>query len=91
MNITETTECCMNCFAGKFDERSKQVMCRRFPPTPTLINVPNPKHQFDPKEPATIITSQALPPACAPDWVCASGAFRNGAVFTMQQSSLVKP
>ena len=75
--IKPTDRVCLNCAHGEFAEQVGQVLCHFMPPHPVLMNVPNPKHQFDPKQPTHVMVNQALPPACDPSWWCAQGVSKH--------------
>jgi len=80
--IKPTDRVCFNCAHGVFDDNAKQVICHYLPPTAILMQVPNPRHQFDPKQPPMALVNQALPPTVNPDWWCSK--------FKAKESKLVQ-
>lgn len=71
MSLTEPVKAaCINCAHGVMDERAKQVICHYLPPTPILMQVPNPAAVQTPGAPSHVLVNQALPPTVNPDWWC---------------------
>jgi hypothetical protein len=74
------TVACANCKNGLDEPKSKQVICRRFPPSVHMIMVPNPQAKFDPKAPPFLPNAQAIPPTIAQDWMCGEFARKEAAI-----------
>lgn len=81
MSLTEPVKAaCSKCSYGVMDERAKQVICHRFPPTPVLMQVENPNAIQTPGTPTHALVNQALPPTVNPDWWCGEFKLKAGGV-----------